>query len=142
MKRRLSSLQCLRNRDSLLLHCPNQCLSYARRQLHYLLYRVCLNQKAGEGWASSQINAFLQMLNLNRKNISCHAGNIVARITEQFNMNMTITYAEMPLGFVPVDPGREAHLKSWLRCNEVHIRSRCPRSTGDKANLEERRNKV
>ena len=36
------------------------------------------------------------------------------------------------------EPGK-AHLKSKMRWNEVHIRSLCPRSTGDKAILEERR---
>jgi len=86
MKGRLSSLQCLGKWHSFLLHCLNQCLSYARRQLHYLLYRVCLNQKTGKGWASSQINAFLQVLNLNRQKISCHAANAFAENSYEFNL--------------------------------------------------------
>lgn len=89
MKRQFSSLKCLGNWHSVLLHCLNQCLSYARCQLHYLLYRVCLNQKAGEGWASRQINAFLQMLNFNRENISCHRGNILAENGCKFNFDTT-----------------------------------------------------
>ncbi len=49
MKRRLSSLQCLREGDCVPLHCLDQCLSYARYLVHYLLHGVCLNQKTGEG---------------------------------------------------------------------------------------------
>ena len=85
MKRRLSSLQCLRNRDSLLLHCLNQCLSHTRSQLHNLIHSVCLNQKTRKRWASSQINAFLQILNLDRQNVSCHASSIVAENGYKFN---------------------------------------------------------
>jgi len=87
MKRRLSSLQCLGKWHAVLLHCLNQCLSYARCQLHYLLYGVCLNQKTGEGRASSQINAFLQMLNLNRQDMSCHATDSVAENGYKFNFD-------------------------------------------------------
>jgi hypothetical protein len=87
MKRRFSSLQCVRKGDSILLHCLNQCLSYARCQLHYLLHRGCLNQKTREGWASSHMNTFVQMLNLNRQNISCHAASILAETGCNFNFD-------------------------------------------------------
>ncbi len=78
MKWWLSSLQRLGKWHSVLLHCLNQCLSHARRQIYYLLCGVCLNQKTGEGRASSQIDTFVQALYLDRKNVSCHAANILA----------------------------------------------------------------
>lgn len=86
MKGGLSSLQCLGKWHSILLHCLNQCLSYARRQFPYLLYRVCLNQKTRKGWASSQMSAFLQVWNLNRQKISCHAANTLAENSYELDL--------------------------------------------------------
>ena len=87
MRRWLSSLQCLEKWHCVLGRCLNQCLSYAGRQLHCLFRRIWLNQKTSEGWLSSQINAFFEILNFYRQDIPCHAVNSVAGNGHDFNFD-------------------------------------------------------
>ena len=71
-----------------------------------LAYSLPLSMATLNNGANSQISTFLQGLNFYGEDISCHPANSVARITEQFNINMITTHAEMPMGFMPVGPGR------------------------------------
>ncbi len=64
--------------------------------IHGLAYGVPLSMAALNNGAKSQISTFLQRLNFHRQDISCHAGNIVAGVTKQFNINMTITMPRCP----------------------------------------------